>query len=213
MTLLAQSHPEPSNHTTSTKKRKGDDIGSLSPPSKVRKSDAASNNSANGHFYKVSTSPTHGYGHMKKPSASRKEITSATRDYNGKKPNGRPQWDYSSDENDTTPAKVVTAVRREDPQGNRSTSRFGLPKPHRVPPPTTYLGFKAVFLQKWAKYGMVHGMIIGEEAKLENLGAGDDSSTLMSMDELKALLRQRHDLEAELKELKGEIARLAAKGA
>lgn len=208
MTLPAQSQSEPSNHTL-TKKRKGDDIESLSPPPKVRRSDGASNNSTNGHFYKASTSSTHGYEHVKKASTSRKEITSATRDYN-KKPNGRPQWDYSSDENDTAPAKAVTAIRREDPQDNRS--RLGLPKPHRVPPPTTYLGFKAVFLQKWADYGMICGMIMGEEAKLENLGAGDDSSTLMSMDELKALLRKRHNLEAELKELKVEIARLAAKG-
>jgi hypothetical protein len=211
MTLPAQSHSEPSNHTL-TKKRKGDDIESLSPPPKVRRSDGANNHYTNGHSHKASTSSTHGYEHVKKASTSRKEITSATRDYNGKKPNGRPQWDYSSDEDDTTSAKAANAVRREDPHDNRSISRLGLPKPHRVPPPTTYLGFKAVFLQKWANYGRICGMIMGEEAKLETLGAGDDSSRLMSMDELKALLRKRHNLEAELKELKVEIARLAAKG-
>lgn len=194
------------SQSSTSKKRKGDDIQSLSPPPKARKSETGTS-----HSYKASTSSVHGHEAVKKASTSRKEITSATRDYNGKRPNGRPQWDYSSDENDTTPAPKST-MRREESR-NSLNLQLGLPKLHRVPPPTTYMGFKAVFYQKWAEYGMVCGMIMGEEAKLENLGAGDDSSTLMSMDELKALFRKRNNLEADLKELKAEIGRLAAKGA
>ncbi|KAG8845951.1 hypothetical protein FRC20_003089 [Serendipita sp. 405] len=64
-------------------------------------------------------------------------------------------------------------------------------------------------MQKWGEYGMVNGMIMGEEAKLEKLRAGDDSGQLMTVKEVKQLLKRRDALETDLKELKGEIRKLA----
>lgn len=200
------SSSEPANRGVLPKKRKGGDIEALSPPSKVRKGDPPSN-----HSQRPSTSSA--YDTSKQASVSRK-AESATRNYNGRRPNGRESWDYSSDDDATPPPHALkhNAARRDDPRNNRGSSRSTLAVPHRVAPPTTYLGFKAVFMQKWGEYGMLCGIIMGEEAKLQNIVPGDDSATLMGVDELKSLLRKRKDLETELKELKVEIARLAAKG-
>jgi len=84
-----------------------------------------------------------------------------------------------------------------------------LPAPHPVPPPTSYLGFKAVFFQKLAEYEMIRGILLGEEAKFANASVGDSSRALMGVTELRALVRKQDSLAIELKEVKAEMARMS----
>ncbi|CCA67605.1 hypothetical protein PIIN_01433 [Serendipita indica DSM 11827] len=194
---------------SSSKKRKGDNIDALSPPTKMRKSELSS-------VHAPSTSAS--------PGVSTKK-TSATRDYTGKKAAMREDWDYSSEDGDDRPLSKRTSsathrnvrslkdeARLKPPSSSSSPPRrVATPTPHRMPPPTTYLGYKAVYMQKWSEYSMVLSVIMGEEAKLESIRVGDDSSALMGLDELRSYIKKRSGLEAELKDLKREIARLAPK--
>lgn len=204
-------HSDSIINASATKKRKGDDNEALSPPSKMRKADAASSAPASMNSQKGSISSATGLA--KKIAASRK-ASSATRDYNGRKSNGRESWDYSDNEDTTPPPKSYSqSVKKEERRSQNTPSpRSALPTPHPVAPPTTYMGFKAVYMQKWSQYSMFTGMLMGEQAKLANLRPGDDAATLMTLDEIKSLLRKRQGLEADLKELKAEIARLTPKG-
>jgi hypothetical protein len=207
-------------------KRKGDDIGSLSPPLKIRKGEGKSSTVTHAHTASASSAQGRtSEGGVKIAAATRKDKTSATGDFNRKKSRDQATWDYSSDEGSSTPSRNL------QPSGNRmagkgkgralapphrgSASGLGanrnsrsLLAPHPVAPPTNYLGFKAVFFQKLAEYEMVRGILLGEEAKLANARVGDSSEALMGVAELRVLMRKRDGLQTELKEVKAEIVRL-----
>jgi hypothetical protein len=128
--------------------------------------------------------------------APTKSKGSGTRDSNRK---NKAAWDYSSDEGTSSaPSK-----------GKPKFGRLGL-VPHHVAPPTTYKGFQAVKLQKASELQMINGIILGEEAKLDNARPGDDASTLMSLPELHSLMKKMKGLKAELGELDVELKRLEA---
>lgn len=198
-------------------KRKGEDIGSLSPPSKIRK-DVKSSVVTHAHNGSVSSTQGHAYSTGVKNGAARKDKTSATGDFNRDKSRKRTSWDYSTDEDSSTPPSQRKSIPGRltgngkglaPPQNARASgSRGGWPTPHPVAPPTNYLGFKAVFLQKLAEYEMVRGILLGEEAKLANARVGDSSQALMGVIELRRLVRKRDSLQVELREVKAEIARL-----
>lgn len=190
-------------------KRKGDDIGSLSPPTKIRK-DVKNGTVTHAHNESISSVQGSIQGHAYKTGITRKDKTSATGDFNREK--SRKRWDYSSDEDSSTPSSFLKSgssrpAGSSRPVASGSKAR-GLPTPHPVAPPTNYLGFKAVFLQKLAEYEMVRGIILAEEAKLANARVGDNSREFMSMAELRELLDKRDSLQTELREVKAEIARL-----
>lgn len=202
-------------------KRKGEDIGSLSPPSKIRKGEGKSNTTTHAHTASVSSAQ----GGIKSTMATRKDKTSAIGDFNRKKSRDQATWDYSSDEDSSTPSRNLhpndnrTARKGQGralaPPHRGSASGSGanrnsrsLLAPHPVAPPTNYLGFKAIFLQKLAEYEMVRGILLGEEAKLANARVGDSSEALMGVAELRGLMHKRDGLQTELREVKAEIARL-----
>ncbi|KIM31274.1 hypothetical protein M408DRAFT_21335 [Serendipita vermifera MAFF 305830] len=205
-------------------KRKGDDIGSLSPPTKIRKDVKTG---ALTHVHNGSTSSLQGHAsNTMKNSTVRKDKTSATGDFNRDKSRKRTSWDYSSDDDDgSTPSgslkpgssrsnghgrpATLAPPSASGPSGNGKAR--GLPTPHPVAPPTNYLGYKAIFLQKLAEYEMVRGILLGEEAKLANARVGDSSQSLMGVIELRRLIRKRESLQVELREVKADIARLNGK--
>ncbi|KAG8797445.1 hypothetical protein FRC17_007738, partial [Serendipita sp. 399] len=211
-----------------SKKRKGEDIDALSPPLKMRKGDSASTPRADQQPPVASTSSAHA---IDAKTAARHRIQKPlSNDHTGRSREGRVhQWDYTTSSDDERAGSSPSALKlskasvhriiapgklsSEHHRSRSSDHRRDLLTPHRVAPPTSYMGFKAIFMQKWGEYGILNGIIMGEEAKLEKLKAGDDSGHLMDIKELKQLLKRRGSLEVELKELKAEILRLVAKPA
>jgi hypothetical protein len=216
--VLATKAAEAVSKADIVKKRKASELEAATPPFKVRKGEPSAKVAVGGHIQQASTSSTNGHERIqalaKAPSKEKPTVA--------RKSTKKANWDYSSDEEplSTLHSKHAKAgVARPSTKTNTGNatnmlqleSLFPFNSSRIIPPATTSRGYKALFMQKWSEYFMIRAIITGEESKWEKMMIGDDSSSLMGIDELKALVKKRDELEAELKSLKAEVARLSAK--
>ncbi|PVF99404.1 hypothetical protein CPB86DRAFT_703425 [Serendipita vermifera] len=219
--ILATKQAETMSRTDVVKKRKASDMETAVLTSKVRKVEPSAKVAVNGHVHQASTSSVNGHERVPTPTIALNKEKATLNRKAVKKVDARPDWDYSSDEeplstlNQKHPkasvARPSTKAKTQHATNSlQLDSLFPFNSSRIIPPATTSRGYKALFMQKWSEYFMIRAIITGEESKWEKMMIGDDSSSLMGIDELKALVKKRDELELELKSLKAEVARLSA---